>query len=73
MMNIAEVMLDIYTQTSTTGFSPEMWNTTGVKLVERVLTTGGGQWFWETFAETYPPSFRTEVDRILKSVTPAAH
>ena len=73
MMNITEVMLDIYTQTSTTGFSPEMWDTTGVKLVERVLTTGGGQWFWETFAETYPPSFRTEVDRILKSVTPAAH
>ncbi len=70
MMNITEVMLDIYTQTSTTGFSPEMWATTGVKLVERVLTTAGGQWFWETYAECYPSSFRTEVDRILEGATP---
>ena len=66
MMNITEVMLDIYTQTATTGFSPEMWETTGVKLVERVLTTAGGQWFWETYAETYPSSFRLEVNRILQ-------
>ncbi len=66
MMNIAEVMLETYTQTSATGFSPEMWETTGVKLVERVLTTRGGQWFWTNYAETYPPAFRNEVDRILK-------
>lgn len=65
MMNITEVMLDIYTQTATTGFSPEMWETTGVKLVHRVLTTNGGKWFWATFANTYPSTFRTEVDRIL--------
>jgi hypothetical protein len=70
MMNIADVMLEIYTQTATTGFSPEMWETTGGKLVERVLTTGGGQWFWETFAEVYPSSFRTEVDRILQNASP---
>ena len=69
MMNIAEVMLDIYTQTSTTGFSPEMWATTGVKLVERVLTTSGGQWFWGIYAETYPSSFRIEIDRILQGAS----
>jgi len=70
MMNITEVMLEIYTQTSTTGFSPEMWATTGVKLVERVLTTSGGQWFWENYAENYASPFRIEVDRILQGVSP---
>jgi hypothetical protein len=69
MQNITEVMLDIYTQTSMTSFSPETWATQGVTLVERVLGTSGGQWFWATYAENYPPSFRAEVDRILQRTT----
>jgi heme/copper-type cytochrome/quinol oxidase subunit 1 len=65
MQNITEVMLEIYSQTLITGFSPETWNTQGITLVERVMATPGGEWFWANFAHNYPESFRTEVDRLL--------
>jgi len=65
MQNVTEVMLEIYSQTLETGFSPETWNTQGTTLVVRVLATPGGRWFWKNFAENYPANFRAEVDRIL--------
>jgi len=66
MQNIVDAMLEIYSQTLTTSFSPESWCTQGVTLVERVLRTAGGEWFWQSYATTYPPPFRAEVDRILQ-------
>ena len=76
MMNVTETMLEIYTQTLITNFSPETWRTQGTTLVNRVLATPGGQWFWATFADNYTAEFRAEVDRILlqhssKSSNPA--
>ena len=65
MQNVTDVMLEIYTQTLTTGFSPETWNTQGTTLVKRVLATSGGQWYWANFSDNYPADFRAEVDRIL--------
>ena len=65
IMNVTEVMLEIYTQTLITGFSPETWHTQGTTLVKRVLATSGGQWFWANFADNYTADFRAEVDRIL--------
>lgn len=65
MQNITEVMLEIYTQTWATGFAPETWHTQGLSLVERILATSGGLWFWESFADNYPADFRNEVDRVL--------
>ena len=65
IMNVTEVMLEIYTQTLITGFSPETWHTQGKTLVKRVLATSGGQWFWANFADNYTADFRAEVDRIL--------
>ena len=65
MQNVTEVMLEIYSQTLATGFAPETWHTQGLTLVERILATPGGQWFWRDFADNYPVGFRTEVDRIL--------
>jgi len=70
MQNVTEVMVDIYTQTLMTGFSPETWATQGVTLVERVLGCPGGEWYWAQYASNYPSSFRTEVDRILKNLSP---
>jgi len=67
MQNVVDGMLEIYSQTFTTKFSPETWFTQGVTLVERVLNTNGGRWFWQSYASTYPSSFRAEVDRILKN------
>jgi hypothetical protein len=65
MQNVTEVMLEIHTQTLATGFAPEIWHTQGHTLVERILATPGGEWFWEEFSHNYPADFRGEVDRIL--------
>ncbi len=72
MQNITEAMLDIYTQTSVTNFSPETWDTQGVTLVLRVLGTNGGRSFWAEYAENYPQEFRAEVDRVLQASSVAA-
>jgi hypothetical protein len=66
MQNVTEVMLEIYTQTMATGFSPETWHTQGHSLVERIMTTPGGQWFWATFRDNYPSAFRAEVDQVVR-------
>ena len=65
IQNITDVMLDIYSQTLETNFSPENWETQGVNLVKRILDTNGGRWFWANFQYNYPGRFRAEVDRIL--------
>ena len=67
MQNVAETMLEIYTQTMVTNFSPETWETQGTTLVKRVLDTNGGHWFWESFHNNYPNAFRNEVNRLLQS------
>ena len=71
MQNVTDVMLEIYAQTLATGFAPETWNTQGHTLVERILATPGGQWFWANFGHNYPADFRVEVDRILANSTSA--
>ena len=65
MQNLAEALLDIYSQTAVTNFSPETWATQGVTVSERVLGSNGGRWFWDNYADNYPKSFRSEIDRIL--------
>jgi len=72
MQNVTEVMVDIYTQTAVTNFSPETWATQGITLVSRVLGTNGGKWFWAMYADNYPPAFRDEVDRILQTSSSSA-
>ena len=65
IQNVTDVMLEIYTQTLTTGFSPETWNTQGTTLVARVLATNGGQWFGANFFDNYPADIRAKIDRLL--------
>jgi len=57
LQNVVDAMLEVYSQTLMTNFSPETWATQGVTLVQRIFGTNGGQWFWVTYAETYSPSF----------------
>lgn len=68
LQNITDVMLDIYSQTLETHFSPENWETQGVNLVKRVFETNGGRWFWANFKQNYPMRFRQEVERILGDI-----
>ena len=63
--NMMDGLWDMYSQTVLTGFSPETWSTQGRGVVERVLTTAGGRWFWENFCGDYNPAFRAEINRIV--------
>ena len=63
--NLVDALWDMYSQTVVTGFSPVTWASQGISLVERVLTTTGGRWFWSNFCDEYSSDFRTEIDRIL--------
>lgn len=65
MLNGVDALLDIYTQTLETGFSPETWHTQGEWAVLRILGNDGGRWFWDSFSGNYPSYFRKEIDRIL--------
>ena len=66
LLNVTDSMVDLYTQTLVTEFAPEAWKTQGVSLVERIMGTPGGNWFWSNHAHTYPKHFRVEIDRILE-------
>lgn len=66
IQNVTDVMHEIYAQTLETGFAPETWRTQGHTLVQRILATPGGEWFWRAFGDNYPANFRAEVDRILE-------
>ena len=67
MQNLVDATWDIHSQTVVTGFSPETWATQGVTVVERVVTSAGGRWFWRQFNENHANDFRVEIDRILDS------
>jgi len=69
MQNVAEAMLDIFSQTHLTDFSPETWDTQGATLVKRVLGTPGGRWFWDAYEDNYPLRFRAEVAQILEGAS----
>ena len=65
MQNAIDGIWDVYSQTMTTGLSPETWQTQGITVIERVIASPGGRRFWAMFSSTYPNDFRAEVDRIL--------
>ena len=67
IQNLTDALWDMYSQTVLTGFSPGTWTTQGQRVVERVLASPGGSWFWKSFSDDYSSEFRAEVDRILQT------
>lgn len=65
MQNVTEAMLEIFSQTAITNFSPETWESQGRTLVLRVMGTPGGHWFWRAFSDNYPEAFRQAVDELI--------
>ncbi len=65
MQNAIDGIWDIHSQTSVTGYSPEIWETQGITVVLRLVATDGGHRVWTQLRETYPEEFRGEIDRIL--------
>ena len=66
MQNVVDTMVVIHSETLVTGFAPDTWASQGTTLVQRVLGTTGGRWFWVNFAASYPGAFRADVDRVLQ-------
>ena len=65
IQNILDGLWDIHSRTRVTGLSPEIWESLGVKAVERMIATPGGRDVWAQFRTAYPPEFRDTVDAIL--------
>ncbi len=65
IQNTVDGIWDIHARTTVTGVSPEIWQSLGVKAVERIVATTGGRRIWEQFKSAYPEEFRDEIDRVL--------
>ena len=63
--NILLSISNIYSQTSYTGLSLSTWESQKV-ILERLIDSPGGQWFWKEYRLEFEESFREEVDEILR-------
>jgi hypothetical protein len=61
--NVLLSLSNIYSQTSLAGLPVETWSAQ-IPLLQRVLSTAGGKWFWTNYRHEFEPSFRDEVARI---------
>ena len=50
--------------------SPEMWDSLGVKGLERMLATQGGRLVWSEMASVYPLGFWAGVESVLADLWP---
>ncbi len=67
IQNALDGIWDIHSRTTVSGVSAEIWESVGMKAVQRVISTQGGRMVWSQFREAYPNKFRLEIDRILES------
>ena len=65
MQNVIDGLWDIHSRTAVAGVSPEIWDSLGVKAIERMLATQGGRLVWSGMASVYPINFRAAVESIL--------
>jgi len=70
MQNILDGLWDVHSRTSLTDLSPEIWDSLGVKAVERMIDSNGGRLVWTQFRSAYPPEFRLVMDTILNRSNP---
>ncbi len=63
--NILLAISNIYSQTSYTGLSLSTWESQLV-ILERIIDSPGGRWFWKGYRLEFEDSFRKKVDEILR-------
>ena len=61
--NMLLTMWNIFSQTRLAGLPAETWSAQ-IPLLQRVLSTEGGKWFWSNYCHEFEPSFQQEVARI---------
>lgn len=57
---------NIHSQTDYAGLSKTTWNAQ-IPVLDRLLGTRGGNWFWNQYKMEFEESFRNEVDKILET------
>jgi hypothetical protein len=62
--NILLSISNIYSQTSYTGLSLSTWESQLI-ILERIINSPGGRWFWKDYRFEFEESFRKKVDEIL--------
>jgi hypothetical protein len=56
---------NIFAQARFADLSMETW-TSQIPVVKRILSSAGGQWFWDNYRNEFETSFQDEVARIMK-------
>lgn len=69
--NILLSFSNIHEQSKLTGLSHSNWESQK-PIIERIVSTPGGTWFWENFRLDFEESFRAEVDYIFSKIRVAS-
>ena len=62
---------NIYAQTEYGDLSKSTWEAQ-VPLLDRIITSRGGIWFWGKYQLEFEETFRNEVDRVIKAKGPSS-
>ena len=60
----------IHAQSELAELSKSNWEC-HIRIVERVVSTPGGAWFWDNYRHEFEDSFRNEVDKLLSKTQSA--
>ena len=61
--NMLLTLSNIFSQIRLTGLAAKTWSAQ-IPLLQRILSTEGGEWFWANYCHEFEPSFQQEVARI---------
>ena len=65
MHNILWAIWNIYSQKEYAGLSASTWSAQ-LPLLDRILKTPGGIWFWNEYQLEFEETFRIEVERVIR-------
>jgi hypothetical protein len=63
--NLMHAQSNIFAQTQFSDLPISEWNAQKT-IIKRVLSSPGGQWFWEEFGCEFDEEFRKEVERVMQ-------
>ena len=66
IQNILWAIWNVYVQTESSGLSSSTW-ATQLPLLDRIVNTPGGVWFWSKYQIEFDETFRDEVENVMKS------
>ena len=62
--NVLWSFWNVYAQSDYANLSASIWEAQK-PIINRIMFTAGGRWFWENFRHEFEESFRCEIDEVL--------